>query len=125
MPPKRNGSTARSRSRSRKGHSASRSNTPARDRPPARSRSRRGSISNPSPSEGAAPKDTPAVSMWEADAKLMAAMRHRRSRGMRGFFESEKVRLWGYWAAIIVLQVVLIIWAKWAVDMYKSYKASH
>ncbi|KAG5473691.1 hypothetical protein LSCM1_04318 [Leishmania martiniquensis] len=125
MPPKRNGSTARSRSRSRRGHSVSRSNTPARDRTPARPRSRRSSNSDPPPQEVASPKGTPAISMWEADAKLMAAMRRRRSRGMRGFFGSDKVRLWGYWAAIIMLQVVAVMWAKWAVDMYKSYKASH
>ncbi|GET90291.1 hypothetical protein, conserved [Leishmania tarentolae] len=123
MPSKRNGSVARSRSR--KGRSASRSSTPARARTPARSRSRRGSNSTPPPQEVKAHKETPAISMWEADAKLMAAMNRRRSRGMRGFFRNEKVRTWGYWAAIIVFQVMLIIWAKWAVDMYKSYKASH
>ncbi|AYU80517.1 protein of unknown function - conserved [Leishmania donovani] len=123
MPSKRNGSPARSRSR--KGRSVSRSGTPARARTPASSRSRRRSNSTPPSQEVRAPKEAPAISMWEADAKLMAAMHRRRSRGMRGFFRNEKVRLWGYWAAVIMLQVMMIVWAKWAVDMYKSYKASH
>ncbi|XQJ28587.1 hypothetical protein NXY56_004614 [Leishmania guyanensis] len=123
MPSKRNGSPAHSRSR--KGRSASRSKTPARARTPARSPSRNRSNSNPPAKEVLPPKATPAISMWEADAKLMPAMHRRPSRGVRCIFGCEKVRLWGYWAAIIVFQVVLIIWAKWAVDMYKLYKESH
>ncbi|KAG5490526.1 hypothetical protein JKF63_00646 [Porcisia hertigi] len=119
MPAKRQASSTRSR----KGRSASRSRTPAR------SRNHSGGSKN-SPSKASSPvaeerKETPTVSMWDADAKLMTAMRRRNSRGKCGFFGQQRVQKWGYWAAIITFQVLLIIWIKWAVDMYLTYKASH
>ncbi|KAK7197640.1 hypothetical protein NESM_000715400 [Novymonas esmeraldas] len=124
MPPKRSASKARSRSA--KGRAASRSRTPARARTPARSNSRRGSDSTAPEAPVVAPsRRSSDVSMWDADAKLRAAMRPRSARGIGRFFGQGRARLWGYWTAVIVFQVLLIIWGKWAVDMYKTYKASH
>ncbi|KPI88744.1 hypothetical protein ABL78_2123 [Leptomonas seymouri] len=134
MPAKRNASAPRSRSR--KARSTSRSRTPTRPR------SRRATAVTPDPASAAStvatlpetvsstprkPKETTPASMWEADAKLMSAMSsgrsHIRSTGVRSLFQGKRGRVWGYWIAIIVFQVLAIVWAKWAIDMYKQYRA--
>lgn len=126
MPPKRNGSASRSRSRGRKARSTSRSRTPTR------ARGGRAAAAAPAAAQPAVvtpvfnePKDAAPDSMWEADAKLMDAMSsgrsHVRSTGVRNLSLGPKGRMWGYWVAIIVFQVIAIVWAKWAIDMYKQY----
>lgn len=142
MPPKRNAAASRSRSRGgRKARSTSRSAS----RSASRSRSRRAPAAksaaapstaapvNPVAAVAAAvtpvfhePKASMPTSMWEADARLTDAMSsgrsHVRSTGVRNMFSGKRGRVWGYWIAIIVFQVVLIVWAKWAIDMYKQYR---
>lgn len=132
MPPKRNASASRSRSRGRKARSTSRSNTPSR------TRSRRAAAPTAAAAAAAKPavvtpvfndpKEPAPESMWEADAKLMDAMSsgrsHVRSTGVRNLFQGAKGRVWGYWVAIIVFQVLMIVWAKWAIDMYKQYRST-
>ncbi|KPA80300.1 hypothetical protein ABB37_04587 [Leptomonas pyrrhocoris] len=130
MPAKRNASASRSRSRGRRARSASTSRTPAR------SRSRRSPVAAAAAAVAALPgavksvfqkpKATPPTSMWEADAKLMDAMSsgrsNSRSTGVRKLFRGKKGRVWGFWVAIIIFQVIAIVWAKWAIDMYKQYR---
>ncbi|KAL7695309.1 hypothetical protein N2W54_004375 [Lotmaria passim] len=139
MPPKRKVSATRARSRTRsRTRSRSRSQSLGAKAPRSRSAAPAAAEETAAAGAGSAvpvvetpvfnePKQTAPSSAWEADAKLMDAMSsgrsHVRSSGVRKLLRGKKVHVWGYWIAIIVFQVVMIVWAKWAVDMYKQYRS--